>query len=118
MDTGSKTVGVAAIADGEVLVQAEVQLRTTISEQVTQRRSDRRARRRRKTRYRAPRWANRRRPTGWLPPSVCSKQAATLKAVRWVTSLLPVRHVNVEIAGFEWSLLGGYPHARSRGRML
>lgn len=101
VDSGSKTVGIAAIAKGETLLQAEVHLRTNISEKLTQRRTYRRTRRRRKTRYRAPRYANRTRRTGWLPPSVSSKLSATLKAVRFVASLLPVRQVNVEIASFD-----------------
>jgi 5-methylcytosine-specific restriction endonuclease McrA len=101
VDTGSKTVGIAATANQETLLQAEVQLRTDISEKLTQRRTYRRARRSRKTRYRAPSFANRRRPVGWLPPSISSKLAATLKAIHFVTSLLPVRQVNVEIASFD-----------------
>src|SRR5437868_11398637 len=50
VDTGSKAVGLAALANGEVLLQAEVQLRTDISEKLAQRRTYRRARRSRKTR--------------------------------------------------------------------
>src|SRR6266568_8281 len=64
VDTGSKAVGLAALANGEVLLQAEVQLRTDISEKLAQRRTYRRARRSRKTRYRPARWANRRRKAG------------------------------------------------------
>jgi 5-methylcytosine-specific restriction endonuclease McrA len=101
VDTGSKTVGIAATANAETLLQAEVQLRTDVSEKLTQRRIYRRARRSRKTRYRAARFANRRRKARWLPPSVSSKRAATLKAVRFVASLLPVHQVNVEIASFD-----------------
>lgn len=101
VDTGSKTVGIATTANQETLLQAEVQLRTNISEKLTQRRTYRRARRSRKTRYRAPCFANRRRPVGWLPPSVSSKLAATLKAIHFAASLLPVRQVNVEIASFD-----------------
>lgn len=53
VDTGSQTVGIAAIANEQTLLQAEVQLRTDVSKKLTQRRSYRRARRSRKTRYRA-----------------------------------------------------------------
>ena len=101
VDTGSKAVGLAALANGEVLLQAEVQLRTDISEKLAQRRTYRRARRSRKTRYRPARWANRRRKAGWLPPSVSAKLDATLKAVRFVASFLPVCQVNVELASFD-----------------
>src|SRR6185312_262082 len=72
-----------------------------ISEKLTQRRSYRRSRRSRKTRYRKPHWANRHRPDGWLPPSIRSKCDATIKAVRFVASLMPVSQVNVEIASFD-----------------
>src|SRR5262249_43405507 len=97
VDTGSKTVGLAAIANGETLLQAHVHLRTDISEKLTQRRTYRRARRGRKTRYRVARYSNRMRKAGWLPPSVSSKLAATLKAIRYVSSLLPVTRLNVEV---------------------
>jgi 5-methylcytosine-specific restriction endonuclease McrA len=101
VDTGSKVVGVAATTNGEVVYQAEVHLRTNITDKLTQRRQYRRTRRSRKTRYRSARWANRRRPDGWLTPSIRSKCNATIKAVRFVASLLPVKQVNVEIAGFD-----------------
>jgi 5-methylcytosine-specific restriction endonuclease McrA len=101
VDTGSVTVGIAAIANGDVLLQAEVSLRTDVGEKLTQRRSYRRTRRSRKTRYRKSRFANRRRHNGWLPPSISSKLAATLKAVQWVARLLPVSQVNVELASFD-----------------
>ncbi|EFH89427.1 RNA-guided endonuclease IscB [Ktedonobacter racemifer] len=101
VDTGSKTVGVAATTNGEVVYQAEVHLRTDISGKMTQRRTYRRNRRARKTRYRAARFANRRRQAGWLPPSLRSKAEATVKAVRLIASLLPVGTVNVEVGNFD-----------------
>jgi 5-methylcytosine-specific restriction endonuclease McrA len=101
VDTGSKTVGIAAISNREVLLQAEVHLRTDISEKMTRRLAYRRARRSRKTRYRSPRYANRTHKAGWLPPSLSSKREATLRVVLLLASLLPVRRVNVEIASFD-----------------
>lgn len=101
VDAGSKMVGIAATTNGAVIYQAEVHLRTDIAEKMIQRQQYRRTRRGRKTRYRPARWANRRRPAGWLPPSVRSKADATVKGVRFVASFLPVSQVNVEIAGFD-----------------
>jgi hypothetical protein len=72
VDTGSKDVGIAVIANGEVVFQAEVHLRDDITEKMAQRRKFRRNRRARKTRYRQARYDNRRRPAGWLPPSLHS----------------------------------------------
>jgi hypothetical protein len=101
VDTGSQTVGIAAITNGEVVFQAEVHLRDDISSKMTQRRMYRRNRRGRKTRYRKPRWLNRRRPDGWLPPSLRSKAEATVKAVRFIASFLPVGRIAVEVGSFD-----------------
>ena len=101
VDTGSKTVGMAATTNGAVVYQAEVHLRTDITDKLSQRRKFRRARRFRNTRYRAARFANRRRPAGRLPPSLRSKAEATVKAVQFVARVLPVSRVNVEVASFD-----------------
>jgi 5-methylcytosine-specific restriction endonuclease McrA len=101
VDTGSKDVGIAAIANGEVVFQAEVHLRDDITEKMTQRRKFRRNRRARKTRYRQARYDNRRRPAGWLPPSLHSKAEATVKAVRFIASFLHVGQVTVEVGSFD-----------------
>jgi hypothetical protein len=101
VDTGSQTVGIAATTNSEVVYQAEIHLRTDISNKLIQRRQFRRGRRTRKTRYRPSRWANRRRKAGWLPPSLRSKAEATIKAVRYVSSWLPVSQIIVEIGSFD-----------------
>jgi 5-methylcytosine-specific restriction endonuclease McrA len=101
VDTGSKNVGIAAIANGEVVLQAELHLRDNITEKMIQRRRFRRNRRHRKTRYRPARFANRCRKVGWLPPSLRSKVEATIKAVRHVSYLLPMSKVIVEIGSFD-----------------
>jgi 5-methylcytosine-specific restriction endonuclease McrA len=101
VDTGSQTAGIAATTNGEVVYQAEVHLRTDITGKLRQRRQYRRNRRSRKTRYRAARWANRRKRSCWLPPSLHSQAEATVKAVRFVASFLPVSRVNVEIGSFD-----------------
>ncbi len=101
VDTGSQTVAIAAVATGEVIYQAEVHLRVDVSLKLRQRRQYRRVRRARQTRYRAARFANRRKPSGWLVPSLRSKAEATVKAVRFVASFLPVHQVKVEVGSFD-----------------
>ena len=101
VDTGSHTVGLAATANREVLFQAEVRLRTDISEKLTRRRQYRRVRRSRKTRYRAARWANRRRCSGWLAPSLRANADATIKALRFAARVLPIGQINVEVGSFD-----------------
>jgi RRXRR protein len=91
VDMGSQTVGVAAISLGAVAYQAEVALRTAIASKLTQRRAYRRNRRSRKTRYRAARFANRRRPAGWLPPFL-TLQGRSYGQGGWLRCLNPACH--------------------------
>jgi len=103
MDTGSKTVGCAAIANGKVVYQSEVQLRQDVSRKMEQRRMYRRNRRSRKTRYRKPRWQNRAsmRKKGRLAPSTKSKVDSHLREKQFVESILPVSKWKVETASFD-----------------
>src|SRR5438477_2173094 len=76
VDPGSKTTGMALVNDasGEVVWAAELSHRGhSIKEALAKRRGVRKSRRRRKTRYRQPRFLNRRRRRGWLAPSLMSR---------------------------------------------
>ena len=101
VDTGSKTVGVAAVANSQVLYQAEISLRTDIKRSLDQRRQYRRNRRNRKTRYRPARFNNRKRSRDWLAPSLRSKAESTVRAVVQVAGILPVKHVRLEATSFD-----------------
>jgi 5-methylcytosine-specific restriction endonuclease McrA len=101
VDTGSQVVGIAATANGQVLFQAEMQLRQDISENMVGRREKRRRRRAHNTRYRKARFDNRKRSEGWLPPSIYSKEQATCKVISWVASFLAVSQVHLELASFD-----------------
>jgi len=103
MDTGSKTIGCAAIGNGEVLYQSEVSIRQDVSKKMERRRMYRRNRRGRKTRYRKPRFENRRASIakGRLAPSIRSKVEAHLREKRFVESILPVARWKVETAKFD-----------------
>jgi hypothetical protein len=82
IDPGSKTTGLAlarveALPEGEVhhaLHLAELVHRAEeVREHLRKRTGYRRRRRSANLRYRAPRWRNRRRAPGWLPPSLRSR---------------------------------------------
>ncbi|MEM1007797.1 MAG: RNA-guided endonuclease IscB [Myxococcota bacterium] len=102
MDTGSKKLGSAAVANGKVVYQAEVQLRQDISKKMQQRKTYRRGRRYR-LRYRPARWRNRAsmRRQGRLSPSVQSKLDSHLREKRQMEALLPIREWVVEVANFD-----------------
>ncbi len=59
IDDGGIHVGIAAVLEDKVLYQKQLNLRTDIKTKMDTRRSYRRGRRHRKTRYRKPRWQNR-----------------------------------------------------------
>ncbi|OAO79734.1 YgjD/Kae1/Qri7 family required for threonylcarbamoyladenosine (t(6)A) formation in tRNA [Anoxybacillus flavithermus] len=101
VDTGTKHVGLSATTKIQVLLEAEVQLRTDIQELLATRRQFRRSRRNRNTRYRKARFLNRKKPNGWLAPSIQHKVDSHIKLVKWVHSLLPITHITVEVAQFD-----------------
>lgn len=103
MDTGSKTIGCAATANGKVVYQSEVQIRQDVSKKMEQRRMYRRNRRSRKTRYRKARWQNRAsmRKERRLAPSIKSKVDSHLREKKFVESVLPVILWKVETASFD-----------------
>ena len=101
IDAGSVHIGVSATTEKKELFAAEVVLRTDIVKKLANRLEMRRTRRSRKTRYRKPRFNNRRRKEGWLPPSIRNKVESHLKVIRFVHSLLPVTKTTIEVAQFD-----------------
>lgn len=101
VDAGSKYIGISATTEEIVLYEAEIKLRNDIVKLLSDRREQRRGRRNRKTRYRKPRFNNRRRKGGWLAPSVQNKVDSHLTAIRKVHEILPVTKVIVEVASFD-----------------
>src|SRR5215831_9521038 len=90
VDAGTRHIGVSATTEQAVLFEAEVQPRTDIQALLATRPQFRCARRSRKTRYRKSRFLNRRKPEGWLPPSVEHKVEVHIKVIRLVHKILPV----------------------------
>jgi hypothetical protein len=105
VDAGTKHVGFSATTEKEVLFEGEAQLRTTIQDLLATRSQFRRARRSRTTRYRQPRFLNRKRKEGWLAPSVQNKVDAHIKLVKLIHSILPITQLTVEVAQFDTQLL-------------
>ena len=101
IDAGSKTIGVSATTETKVLYEAEVVLRNDIVELLSERRALRSSRRNRKTRYRKPRFDNRKKPSGWLAPSIRQKIETHVTVVENVMKILPVTKIIVETASFD-----------------
>jgi hypothetical protein len=59
------------------------------------------ARCQRDTRYRQPRWSNRRRPKGWLAPSLKSRVFNTITWVKRLMRLCPISAISQELVRFD-----------------
>jgi 5-methylcytosine-specific restriction endonuclease McrA len=108
IDPGSKTTGLAVVNDttGEVLWAAELTHRgEEVREALAKRRAARRSRRSRQTRYRKPRFNNRRRPKGWLPPSLRSRRDNVLTWVARLRRWCPLGALSLELVKFDTALM-------------
>ena len=101
VDAGTQHIGVSATTEKVILFEAEVKPRGDIQELLVTRKQFRIGRRSRKTRYRQARFLNRRKPQGWLAPSVQHKVDAHLKVIRLVHKLLPISKTTIEVAQFD-----------------
>jgi RRXRR protein/HNH endonuclease len=101
IDSGAKYVGIAIISENKVLIKGEIELRSDIKELLTTKKTYRRSRRNRKTRYRKPRFQNRTRKNGWLPPSIQSRIDNQISWINKIKSLLPNPKVIIEVGKFD-----------------
>lgn len=107
VDPGSKTTGVALVAHFEqqgavVLFGANLNHRgQAIKNNLESRRSLRRGRRGRNTRYRPARFLNRTRKAGWLPPSVESRVKNTESVINKLANRCPITSATVELVKFD-----------------
>ncbi len=108
LDPGSKITGIAVIDDasGKVVYAAELSRRgQAVRDSLLKRRNSRRGRRHRHTRYRQARWQNRRRVSGWLPPSQQSRIANVLTWVARLSRLCRITAISLERVKFDMQLL-------------
>lgn len=97
IDTGSKNIGVSCVANNEVLYQSQTTIRTDIKNNMDSRRNYRKNKRNRKTRYRKPRFLNRKNSTKLdrLPPSVRHKVKAHIDEIEFCKKILPIIYNNI-----------------------
>ncbi len=101
VDSGFVHVGLSAVSKKQELYSADVQLRNDMVDLLSKKRAYRRTRRSRKTRYRQPRFSNRRKPRGWLAPSIQHKLDSHVRLVDQIKKILPITHIIVEVAAFD-----------------
>lgn len=103
VDSGYHHIGLAAVTDSgkKEVYSADVKLRNDIVKLNSERRQYRRFRRYRKTWYRKSRFLNRKKPEGWLAPSIQHKLDSHLKIINKVKEILPISEISVEVAAFD-----------------
>lgn len=104
-DPGSKQTGMAMIVEGDqgpkVIFFGILVHKASIKARLDARRTHRRSRRYRKTRYRKPRFQNRRRKTGWLPPSLAARVNQTEHALATLRKRVPITALSIEHVKFD-----------------
>ena len=106
IDPGSKTTGLAILQGNRVIWDAELTHRgQQIRDRLTSRRQLRRSRRNRKTRYRKSRFLNRKRPDGWLAPSLMSRVHNILTWVNRLCRICPISGISQELVRFDTQAL-------------
>jgi 5-methylcytosine-specific restriction endonuclease McrA len=104
LDPGSRTTGIAIMNDhsGEIIFAAELSHRgQKIKKALDGKRGIRKSRRARHTRYRKPRFRNRRRHAGWLPPSLMSRIHNILTWVQRLRRITPIGAISMEPVRFD-----------------
>ncbi len=102
IDPGSKITGMAILYKNRVIWAAELEHRgQQIRARLLERRQLRRNRRYRKIRYRKPKFDNRRRPEGWLPPSLESRVTNIVTWVNRLRKLCPISAISLELVKFD-----------------
>lgn len=107
-DTGSGTHGNAVYSeDGSIVYMSKVIVRNDITDKMTQRANYRRNRRNRKTRYRKPRFLNRRNSikNDRFSPTMISKIQSHCREIEFIKSILPITTVVLETGQFDTHLM-------------
>lgn len=101
VDTGSSHIGICVRSKNNVFAKGEITLRNDVKSLLETRRILRRDRRNRKTRYREVRFLNRKKPDGWLPPSIQSKINNEFMWIDRFCSLVPNPKLHIEVGKFD-----------------
>jgi choline dehydrogenase-like flavoprotein len=106
IDPGSKTTGLAILSGCNLIWVAELTHRgQAIKALLESRRSLRRSRRNRHTRYRQARFLNRTGPKGWLAPSLRHRVETTLTWAKKLSKFAPIQSIFQELVRFDFQQL-------------
>lgn len=104
MDTGERHIGISVKSEKHEFVHAQYDTLPDEKQRHDDRRGYRRQRRSRK-RYRKPRFDNRRKPEGWLAPSVRNRKDLHVSLVLMYRKVCPLTSVTMEMGSFDTQAL-------------
>ena len=105
IDYGSRHTGLAILQNNKVMWMAQIEHKTTIKKNMYQRAGYRRRRRTKNLRYREPRFYNRTRPAGWLPPSLQSRVDNIATWTQRLMAICPITAISYENLKFDTQLM-------------
>lgn len=116
VDTGSTYVGAAVYSEGKILYTSQVEIRNDIKSKMDDRRGYRKGRRFRHTRYRKPRFLNRKNSIrkDRFSPTMISKYQSHIREIEFVKSILPISKIVLETGTFDPHLLKNPSLANSK----
>ncbi len=102
VDPGSKTSGIVVTINQDVVFAINLTHHgQLIVNDLLSRRAIRRSRRNRNTRYRKPRFLNRKRADNWLPPSIQSRLDNIASWFKRIKSWCPLSEIHIEHVNFD-----------------
>ena len=107
IDSGQRHIGIAVTSNDYVYFQGEVELRQDVKKLIDTRRTYRRSRRNRNTRYRKPRFLNRikNKNNNWLSPSVASKCQHNINWIQRFINVLSNIDLHIEVGKFNLQIM-------------
>lgn len=105
IDYGSRYTGLAILKGNKVCWLGQLEHRTDIKNRIDKRRGYRRRRRNTNLRYRKPRFNNRTRHEGWLPPSLRSRVDNINTFITRLQKILPLASIIYENVKFDTQLM-------------
>ncbi len=100
IDSGYENIGFSAVSETKELISGTVKLDGKTSARLTECRMSRRNRRNRLW-HRKPRFLNRTKKEGWLPPSIQRRYDTHLNLINRLKKTLPISEVIIETANFD-----------------
>lgn len=104
MDTGYVHIGESVKSEKHEYLAWQIDTLLDEKQRYDDKRKYRRQRRNRK-RYRAPRFDNRKRPDGWIAPSLEHKKAIHLSQLERICAVMPITNITLEIGNFDTQVL-------------